>query len=245
MPASKSPRPLSADPSIVPLQVKWGSIMSPHAIHAHGLLFVIDPTTLTFRRISENLVEVFAKSAEDFLGKPVQALFGIEIEDQIKAAVLLPRIETANPLEIRMDVFHERLIFEAVLSRAKDGNLEQAVILELTEKPIELLNALRQKGFLISIDDFGTGFSSLAYVQQLPIHELKIDRSFTRHIVHSPRDYALVSSIINLAHELGIKAVVEGIETIEQFNLLQQAKADAMQGYLFSRPVPPKEFPGW
>ena len=135
----------------------------------------------------------------------------------------------------------------------KTGVAPSRIKLEVTETSLmenpelsaQLLTQLRDKGFLISIDDFGTGFSSLAYVQHLPIHELKIDRSFTRHITTSHRDLALVASIINLAHELGILAIIEGVETEAQRLALLKVGCDALQGYLFSRPVPPEQFPGW
>ena len=97
-------------------------------------------------------------------------------------------------------------------------------------------------GVTITIDDFGTGFSSLSYLAKLPINTLKIDRSFVIDMTASPEGLALVSTIINLAHALKLNAVAEGIETEEQARLLRLLNCDEMQGYLFSKPVAAETF---
>ena len=106
---------------------------------------------------------------------------------------------------------------------------------------IELLNALRAAGVRIAIDDFGTGYSSLAYLKQFPVTTLKIDRLFIRDIASSPYDAAIARAIIALTESLELRVIAEGIETQEQLDLLEALGCTMMQGYLFSKPLPPEE----
>jgi diguanylate cyclase (GGDEF)-like protein len=129
---------------------------------------------------------------------------------------------------------------------AEPRNLE----LELTESSImttldsgvRTLNALRDAGVRISIDDFGTGFSSLSYLKRLPIDILKIDRSFVHEASTDPDDAALIMAIITLAHNLRLKVVAEGVESEEQLRFLHLLRCDEIQGYLFSKPLPVDDF---
>jgi diguanylate cyclase (GGDEF)-like protein/PAS domain S-box-containing protein len=122
--------------------------------------------------------------------------------------------------------------------------------LELTENilmgDIELcswvLSQLREHGIRIAIDDFGTGYSSLAYLKQLPIDNLKIDRSFVRDIPDDPNDCAIATAIIGLAHTLGLEAIAEGIETEAQQAFLAATGCSQVQGYLHARPLPADAF---
>jgi EAL domain-containing protein (putative c-di-GMP-specific phosphodiesterase class I) len=102
---------------------------------------------------------------------------------------------------------------------------------------IASLRSIRALGVSIAIDDFGTGFSSLSYLTRLPVHTLKIDRSFIIDMAVGPEGMALVSTIISLAHSLKLNVVAEGVETEEQSHLLRVLNCDEMQGYLFSKPV--------
>ncbi|WP_310296913.1 EAL domain-containing protein [Rhizobium sp. BE258] len=102
-----------------------------------------------------------------------------------------------------------------------------------------ILAELRSRGITIAIDDFGTGFSSLSYLDTLPLDIVKIDRSFVRNIVQDTRRLKLLRGTVNLARELGLKIVVEGVETADQLAILnKQRSADLIQGYVFSQPVP-------
>jgi EAL domain-containing protein (putative c-di-GMP-specific phosphodiesterase class I) len=96
-------------------------------------------------------------------------------------------------------------------------------------------------GLSIAIDDFGTGYSSLGYLAKLPVHSLKIDRSFIATMADEPDTMTLVSTIISLAHSLRLKVCAEGVETEEQAKVLRLLRCDEMQGYLISRPVPDAE----
>jgi EAL domain-containing protein (putative c-di-GMP-specific phosphodiesterase class I) len=97
---------------------------------------------------------------------------------------------------------------------------------------------MHDAGFRLSIDDFGTGYSSLSYMKNLPIDELKIDQSFVRRLLESPGDQAIVASTIELAHNLQLSVVAEGIEDEDTADWLRARGCDIGQGYSFARPVP-------
>ncbi|HRK37936.1 MAG TPA: EAL domain-containing protein [Burkholderiaceae bacterium] len=127
---------------------------------------------------------------------------------------------------------------------ASHGVPPQALMLEITEsltmtdkgETIDSMARLVDKGFRFSMDDFGTGYSSLSYLKRLPLHELKIDRSFVDDLPHDANDVAIVRMILAMADNLGLKAVAEGVETQAQADFLVAHDCHSMQGYLFSRP---------
>jgi EAL domain-containing protein (putative c-di-GMP-specific phosphodiesterase class I) len=104
------------------------------------------------------------------------------------------------------------------------------------------MHQLKQLGIRFSIDDFGTGYSSLSYLHQLPIDELKIDKSFVRNISDSSENEVIVDTIIVMAQQLGLKIVAEGIQSADEFAYLKQRQCDYFQGYHFARPLPFREF---
>lgn len=106
------------------------------------------------------------------------------------------------------------------------------------ELAVAQLNALRRLGLSIAIDDFGTGYSSLGYLKRLPINILKLDRSFVRDIEHDQNDAEICSATVALAHNLGLKIVAEGVETVAQRDFLVRLSYDYLQGYLYSKPLP-------
>ena len=133
------------------------------------------------------------------------------------------------------------------------GVPHRAIQLEITESGlmkdlqnvIPSLHRLTEIGVEISIDDFGTGYSSLAYLTTLPISELKIDRSFVRDLGITPQSSAVVTAIIALARSLGLRVIAEGVENLRQMEVLHRLGCGVMQGFLFSRPVPPDELERW
>ncbi|HEB28695.1 MAG TPA: phosphodiesterase [Porticoccus sp.] len=121
--------------------------------------------------------------------------------------------------------------------------ITENVLVENTDKVTSVLMELSGLGISFSIDDFGTGYSSLAYLKQLPIDVLKIDKSFIDHCtVDGGNDQAIVRSVLSICNELGLTSVAEGVESEDQQKILQNMGCDLLQGYLFSRPVAPAEF---
>ena len=108
------------------------------------------------------------------------------------------------------------------------------------EGTIDILRRLSDIGIVLAIDDFGTGYSSLAYLKQLPINRLKLDRGFTRDAVDDEKGAAICSATIVLGHKLGLDLVAEGIETREQFEHMKALGCDTIQGYHYCRPLPPE-----
>ncbi|MDB6163603.1 MAG: hypothetical protein JWL98_1035, partial [Xanthomonadaceae bacterium] len=123
-----------------------------------------------------------------------------------------------------------------------DIEVTESVLMDDIHRNISTLNALRQLGCRIDIDDFGTGYSSLNYLVKLPIDAIKIDRSFVIALADSPQTVALTSTIITLAHALGMRVIAEGVETEEQAGLLHLLHCDALQGYLLGRPMDAEMF---
>ncbi|MFK5892490.1 MAG: EAL domain-containing protein [Pseudomonadota bacterium] len=129
----------------------------------------------------------------------------------------------------------------------------QFLTLEITEsgmmenpaRSIEMLKKLNHMGIHLSIDDFGTGFSSLAYLKQLPVHELKIDRSFILDMDKNESDTVIVQSTINLGHNLGLRVIAEGVERQQTLEILKKFACDQAQGYLFSKPKNEHDFLVW
>jgi EAL domain-containing protein (putative c-di-GMP-specific phosphodiesterase class I) len=133
------------------------------------------------------------------------------------------------------------------------GAAPQSLELELTESmlmsdmdaSIEVLQKFRDLGYRIAIDDFGTGFSCLNYLRRLPVNILKIDQSFVRDMQSDEASLAIVSYIIRLAQSLGMDTIAEGVETSHEMTLLVNEGCRLMQGYHFSKPLPPGQFDAW
>lgn len=114
------------------------------------------------------------------------------------------------------------------------------MLMEGTERTIEDLTAIRQLGVRIAIDDFGTGYSSLAYLKRLPIDLIKIDRAFVKDIDRDSNDAAICTTVVVLAHNLGVKVCAEGVEDAAQSAFLASHHCDVLQGYYFSEPLLPE-----
>ncbi len=121
---------------------------------------------------------------------------------------------------------------------------EEATMLD-PERALAILNSLKKMGVLLSVDDFGTGHSSLSYLKRLPVDEIKIDRSFVKEMESSDSDAKIVHATIDLSHNLGFKVVAEGVETEEALNMLKDLGCDYAQGNYLSRPVPADEMLSW
>lgn len=141
--------------------------------------------------------------------------------------------------------------FAALLQR--HGAPAEALCLEITESAImddparaqHTLERLHEMGLRLAIDDFGTGYSSLAYLKRLPVHELKIDKSFVMQMERDSDDAKIVRSTVDLAHNLGLSVVAEGVETASHWRALRSLDCDLAQGYLVARPLPAEDFAAW
>ena len=140
---------------------------------------------------------------------------------------------------------------EMVTKALWDTNLSPSdVTLEVTEgilmrseaSAAQVLGDLKRMGVSISLDDFGTGFSSLAYLKRFPVDTVKIDRAFIRDLAFDPDDAAIVAAILSIARQLDLNVVAEGVETLEQRDFLAERTCPEIQGFLYSPPVSPEEF---
>ncbi|WP_296510683.1 EAL domain-containing protein [Rhodoferax sp.] len=171
----------------------------------------------------------------------------------------LPRLRAdGRPLRIAINLSTRDLLdqeFPAKLDAMmlKHNAPTSAYCLEITESAImddperaeATLNRLSERGFKLSIDDFGTGYSSLAYLKRLPVNELKIDKSFVMGMERDESDAKIVRSTIDLAHNLGLSVVAEGVENQAILDKLSELHCDEAQGYHMSRPIPLPEFIAW
>jgi len=138
-------------------------------------------------------------------------------------------------------------IVQTILTRTElpasaiEVEITESAAMQHADFSLQALQQLHHLGVHISIDDFGTGYSSLDRLKRMPVHTLKIDQSFVRHIPDHGGDIAIIKAIIALAHVLDLKALAEGVETQEQLALLQSLGCDEAQGHLFSQAVPAEE----
>lgn len=116
--------------------------------------------------------------------------------------------------------------------------LTESMLMSNLEDTLSKMQALRRVGVRFALDDFGTGYSSLMHLQRLPLHQLKIDRSFVNALLTAPNDAAVARSTVALGHSLGMTVVAEGVETAEQRNALAALGCDVFQGYFYGRPAP-------
>lgn len=123
--------------------------------------------------------------------------------------------------------------------------LTESCIMQTPELSNHTMYQLKKSGLSIALDDFGTGYSSLSYLRNFPLDVLKIDRGFVKDVTSNPGNAAIVTTIITLAHNLGLKVICEGVETKEQLDFLKERACDEIQGYYYSKPVPPEEFESW
>lgn len=154
-----------------------------------------------------------------------------------------------SAVQFRKDNFVERIVTilknEGAAAHSLELELTESILMHDMESSIQTLNYLRELGFRIAIDDFGTGFSSLNYLRRLPVNVLKIDQSFVREMLAEQASLAIVETIISLAHSLGKETIAEGVETKAELDVLTGRGCQLMQGYYFSKPLPAPNFEAW
>jgi len=151
------------------------------------------------------------------------------------------------------DLQNEKLPATICAELEQNGMDTSCLILEITEEAVvhdldhavSVLSEMRQRGLRTSMDDFGTGYSSLSHLQKLPVDELKIDRAFVSCLPEHKQNAAIVRSVIDLAHNLGLEVVAEGVETTAALRWLREEGCERAQGYYLSKPMPAEQFINW
>jgi len=153
-------------------------------------------------------------------------------------------------INLSVDQFKQADLYERVVEildetdvniKAIDFEITESVTMDSVENTIDILNKFRDLGLGICIDDFGTGFSSMAYLQKLPINKLKIDKSFIDNVHLDADSASIVRAIVGLAHSLSLSVIAEGVEIEAQYDFLKTINCDEIQGFLFSKPLPESE----
>ena len=178
--------------------------------------------------VLERAVEQIASWSGEGLCVPVAVnLSGSDITAQLRPRIL-------GLLE-HHGVSPERLMLE----------ITEDILMADPEQTAKIIRELRLEGIQLSIDDFGTGYSSLAYLRDLPVDEMKLDRSFITAMSGDERARSLVKSIIDLAHSLGLRVVAEGVDNTRAWNDLGTMGCDLAQGFHIARPLPAPKVPAW
>ncbi len=162
---------------------------------------------------------------------------------EIKLSV---NLSTRDLLDQDLPAKLEKLLArESVDPHALCLEITESAIMDDPQRALQTLKRLHDMGLRLSIDDFGTGYSSLAYLKQMPLHELKIDKSFVMSMERDRADMKIVRSTIDLAHNLGLTVTAEGVETAQGFAILRAMNCDEAQGYFMAKPMPGGDFAGW
>jgi EAL domain-containing protein (putative c-di-GMP-specific phosphodiesterase class I) len=197
-----------------------------------AFLPAVEQTSL-MRPFTEHVIAAALDRVAAWAGGPLD----VPIAVNVAAANLLDNTfpETVDRLLRDAGIAADRLCVEVT---------ENAVMAD-TERTVAVLARLREIGVRVSIDDFGTGHSSLARLKQLPVDELKIDKDFVFHMDEDDRDAAIVEAAVTLGRRLNLTVVAEGVETPAARGRLQELGCDLAQGFLVSRPLPPLELEAW
>jgi diguanylate cyclase (GGDEF)-like protein len=184
-------------------------------------------------RLTAHLLERAAREVADWAvgGAPLRLSVNLSA-GSLASPDLLPSVDAV----LRRTGFDPtRLVLE----------ITETTLMDDPELAVEVTASLVARGISLSIDDYGTGYSSLAYLTDLPASELKLDRAFTLRITTEPRTAAIVEATVALAHRLGLRVIAEGVEDLEALGVLRDLGADETQGYLHSRPLTPAGFQDW
>ena len=186
----------------------------------------------------------------------MDALTDWVVDAAVEAYQVLAELGTSVPIAVNISTqnLHDLTLPDRLEQKLRAGRMPaEHLCLEITESAVfkdvsrtmDILSRMRLKGMQLSIDDFGTGFSSLKMLRQMPFSEIKIDQSFVGDVTTSRDSRAIVKSIIDLANNMEMGCVAEGVETEETAVLLEQLGANHLQGYLIARPMLIEEVPAW
>lgn len=165
-----------------------------------------------------------------------QERYGLSLKISVNLSAL--QLRQSNLVEVIRQALHDSQLSANLL----DLEVTESINVKDIPNLIELLSDIRRLGCSISIDDFGTGQSSLEYLKRFPADFIKIDQTFVRNIGIDPGDEAIIRATIDMAHNLGLKVIAEGVETEDHLKFLRAHRCEQLQGFLFSRPLPAKNF---
>ncbi len=161
----------------------------------------------------------------------------------IKVSINLSAIQLRDTDVI--DTLRTSLATHRIAPSMLELEITETVLMDDAEIYLDAINSLRALGVKLSLDDFGTGYSSLSYLNRFPLDRLKIDRAFVHDMLDAPADLAIIRSIIELGHELGLRVVAEGVESEREAEILRGIGCDELQGFLFSKALPPDQLWAW
>jgi EAL domain-containing protein (putative c-di-GMP-specific phosphodiesterase class I) len=191
-----------------------------------------------FQGLTPSETALFILSLKQSLFAMLRSELGKQPETLIKHLRISVNVSSR---QLKHPVFFE--LVEQILQETQlppqflELEITESLLMENNQSNIAVLQALKNKGIYISVDDFGTGFSSLSYIKHFPVDALKIDQIFVKGIPQDQHDAAIASAIIGMAHSLELGVVAEGIEYRAQSDYLQLLGCDSGQGYLFSKPI--------
>ncbi len=221
------------------IDIRTNTLISAEALGRwhHPTRGTISPVIFIDALEQYNLIDQYTYQAiekvTNNINRWTSAGYNLKIAVNISTRTLMNK-DFVNQIQSRITDFsiYRRLVFE----------ITESMFLSDYDHVFDSLTRIRALGIDLSIDDFGTGYSSLSRLKKLPVNELKIDQSFIKDMSDNIDDEIIVRAIIDLAHNLGLSVVAEGVETREIMNKLNQLGCDIAQGYLISRPIPEKEF---
>ncbi len=196
--------------------------------------------------------DVFIKVAEEMgliveLGKNILRRACFQYQEWVKQDLVTGRIAVnlSAPQLMADDLLD---LLKSILEETElpphflELEITETAVIANVEKATRQMRGIRDLGVHLAMDDFGTGYSSLSYLTHFPLNTLKVDQCFIRDMLSDPRSKSIVETIINMAHTLDLNVVAEGVEVIEQADMLRELNGEIIQGYLFSKPVSPSEF---
>ncbi len=144
-----------------------------------------------------------------------------------------------------LETVHSILRLTGIKPSHLELELTESILMDDADANIRVMNGLKAIGVRLAVDDFGTGYSSLNYLNRFPLDKLKVDRSFVSDMLSDPTNLAITRAIIGLGHTLGLRVTAEGVEHLEELNILQTSGCDEVQGFYFSQPLPEPAFTRW
>jgi EAL domain-containing protein (putative c-di-GMP-specific phosphodiesterase class I) len=190
-------------------------------------------TTGLIRALTSYVLDAAVRECRTWLEAGHNLSVAVNVSARCLLDLSLPD-EIARTLETHQVPAH-RLVVE----------ITESAIMNDPGRALEVLNRMYLLGIRLSIDDFGTGYSSMSYLKNLPVHELKVDRSFVTHMRRQQSERVIVRSTVDLAHNLGLQVVAEGVEDAETWQELDLLGCDTIQGYHLARPMSPSQLAAW